>query len=281
MPRKQAMDAKRKKIGLHILSVALLTIILVGGNVFLLLSPLFPVSSKENSSLVDRLVGNNILKSMEKSMVYVNIDTEIVHDKKVYNVLKELNGRISRYREIKGSEKSKKPILTLPSDSEMLGSVTSEDKTTAVFSVLHNPEFKFLSQKNPVGYAPSFVVPFIYNKNTNRVENISTEEIPDLNNESFSYRFMIPYSISKNNRYVAFEAFQCWNCGGHIPETRIYDTEKRVFQNLGNVLNFEWLEDGMYQFKPFIPEECGPGDGEGQCYKDPEKLLYKKGVMQK
>lgn len=280
MPRKQPVVAKRKKIGLHILSAAVITIIFVGGNMFLLLAPLFPVYSKGQASLVERLAGSASVKSTEKNVVYVNPNTEIVHDKKVYNVSKELNGGFSLYREDVGGGNSKKPLLSIPDESEILGSVTSQDKNLVVFSVLHNPEFKFLAQNSPEGHVPHFVVPFVYNKNTNQIEDISTGQIPGFDDFSFSFRFPLPKSISKNNRYVAFESYQCWNCGGHIPETRIYDVERRVFKNLGRVLDFEWLEGSSYQYKEFISQECqGEDVGSGICYTDPEKLPYKKGVL--
>jgi hypothetical protein len=81
---------------------------------------------------------------------------------------------------------------------------------------------------------------------------------------------------------VAFESYQCWSCGGHVPETRIYDVERRVFKNLGRVLNFEWLEGNNFQFKPFILSTCSPNEteiGDDNCYTDPDKLSYKKGSM--
>lgn len=84
--------------------------------------------------------------------------------------------------------------------------------------------------------------------------------------------------MSNDNRYVSFDMYGCWNCGGHQPEKLLLDVTTGISKRIGKVLEFEWQENGKYAYKEYIPKECPPGPGiDYGCFEEPNNLPLKQG----
>ena len=85
--------------------------------------------------------------------------------------------------------------------------------------------------------------------------------------------------VSSDNKFISFELYKCWGCGGHQPETLLYNLETSEMENIGKVEDFEWLENGAYRYKEFMLQPCPKNEEgyfipvEGECSTDPD-LVY-------
>jgi hypothetical protein len=88
------------------------------------------------------------------------------------------------------------------------------------------------------------------------------------------------YTFSNDGNYVAFRMFQCWNCGGHTPSTEVVNLKTNTAKNIGRTSYFIWKDNGMYEYKEYIPEECNPPEpGPVECSQDPATLPLKSGSL--
>lgn len=90
------------------------------------------------------------------------------------------------------------------------------------------------------------------------------------------YAFARVNSITSDGNFIDFTMFGCWNCGGHKPETLLYDVKKKNHKRIGKVIDFQWLESGKYQYKDYIVTPCDEPQP-GECFKNSEDLPLKFG----
>jgi hypothetical protein len=289
MPRKQPAVAKRKKIGLHILSVAFVTLVLVGGNVFLLLSPLFGAASTGGSVFVKK---NGIAQGVKQrsdasTLFYVQTDgvPSLYFNGKNYQSQRAISG-INYRTDAPTVKNTKKAIAQLPPASEILGIVSSADKNVIVFSVLTHVDFKYLTTvKNNtskmMNQGQSTIAP-------SAITSVFTYSIKDqVLTKLFdtfklgSQKIPVAQNITSDNSAIIFNLISCFGvCEKEVPEIMTYDLESGSMKQLGKVLDFQFLGEGNFQFKEFVVEQCGVNAEAGsECYKDPAKLPYKKGSL--
>jgi len=256
-PKKQKVHTvKHKKLGLHILSVSIVTLVLVGGNVLLLLWPLINASYRNNQSI-------NAVASEGRGAV-MNFEDSIYLAQNTSEPTLYLRNNTYTTSKVSASDQvntNKKSILTVQKNSEILGMVSSANKKTIIFSVLN-------------GSGGDAVSVYSYNLEKNSLQNISLTS----NNGLSTYRYAAPNTISADGKYVSFNVFSCWRCDGAYPTTAIYDMQTGQTKEIGRTTDFKWLENGMYEYKNFVPEACPVEEiGSGECFKDPTTIAPKKG----
>lgn len=108
---------------------------------------------------------------------------------------------------------------------------------------------------------------------------------PDLQNQN-AYNYAKIDQISSSGKYVSFQMFGCWNCGGHQPEQMVYNLETKASKNIGKVSYFKWTTNGNYEYKEYIGIPCPTPEGakegeymEAECPKDPSTLPLKTGQI--
>jgi hypothetical protein len=82
--------------------------------------------------------------------------------------------------------------------------------------------------------------------------------------------------FSSDSKYLFINLFDCWNCGGHKPETMLVRLTDNEMKNIGKVSYFNWLADGKYEYKDYVVITCTQ-ETMGECSEEPEKLPLKSG----
>lgn len=77
--------------------------------------------------------------------------------------------------------------------------------------------------------------------------------------------------ISTDGQYIALNMFGCWNCGGHAPETMLFNITTKATKKIGKVSYFMWKDNGKYEYKEYKVIPCAI-DGPGECSQDPATL---------
>lgn len=90
------------------------------------------------------------------------------------------------------------------------------------------------------------------------------------------YNFPKIDQVSIDGKYISFNMFGCWNCGGHQPEKLLYQVDKGISKRIGKMIYFKWLESGNYEYKEYKEIECKES-GPGACSEDESKLPLKTG----
>lgn len=271
MAKKTPPKSHHHKHVFWILFASLLTIVLIGGNMFLLLS--IPAAVSERNRLVQFLIEDRKLMgktaSTQASMVYVTEESEphIWFDGKLYTSSYE-------YVPSDGKNIAKKALVEFPAGTRVVSARTSDDGTLVVFSMATDVTTKFVTgQTSPAGYTAQVTSVFAYNTQTKKVDQLfSSDKLGE-----FPYAY--PSKISKDNKYIAFENTNCLDCDTGHPVTFVYDLNNHVLKDVGLITAFDWLENGNFQYKAYVEKECKPEDfGEGGgCFKDPSTLPFKKG----
>lgn len=86
-----------------------------------------------------------------------------------------------------------------------------------------------------------------------------------------SYSFPSVYQASPGGDHIAFDAYGCLSCGGHVPQKILYEIETGRAENIGEVQEFIWAANGVYMFKDTIFVDCTE-PGIGPCIQPPEEL---------
>lgn len=96
--------------------------------------------------------------------------------------------------------------------------------------------------------------------------------------EPNSSQYSVPKidKISSEGKFISFNMFGCWNCGGHKPETLLLNLETNISKRIGKIENFTWGENGNYTYKEYKVIDCAE-PGPGQCNEDPTKLPLLRG----
>lgn len=85
-------------------------------------------------------------------------------------------------------------------------------------------------------------------------------------------------SFNSNSSLVEIPLFSCWNCGGHMPETMLFNLKDGTSKKIGQVIEFKWTGENSYSYKDYIKIECAR-EGPGSCSKDPAALPLKSGTF--
>lgn len=81
---------------------------------------------------------------------------------------------------------------------------------------------------------------------------------------------------SPDSKFLSLNLFDCWNCGGHKPETMLVRLTDNEMKNIAKTSFFNWLADGKYEYKDYIVKPCSQ-ETMGECFEEPEKLSLKTG----
>src|SRR3989344_5090534 len=105
--------------------------------------------------------------------------------------------------------------------------------------------------------------------------NQKTNEIKELGQSSNEKNYNVPKvnQISNDGQFISFNMFGCWNCGGHKPETLLYDTIQNKTKRIGKALDFKWLNGGSYQYKEYKVKPCAEPQP-GECFEEASTLSY-------
>jgi len=95
-------------------------------------------------------------------------------------------------------------------------------------------------------------------------------------NDTNAYTFPKIDTFSNDNGYVSLQLFECWNCGGHMPETLLLNIQTLKTKNIGKVTQFAWKQNGTYEYKDYVVIECEEPQP-GECTQDPNTLPLKTG----
>lgn len=114
---------------------------------------------------------------------------------------------------------------------------------------------------------------YLYTDNDKKIKNIITFESSFGTSE---YNFPKIDQISKDGKYIDFDMYGCWNCGGHKPEELLMNLETSVTKRIGKVLLFNWRDNGQYEYKDYKVIECKELTP-GECTENPANLPLKTG----
>lgn len=107
----------------------------------------------------------------------------------------------------------------------------------------------------------------------------------DIPAEKESYSFPKISEISYDGKYVSFNMYGCWNCGGHPPETLLVNLQSKATKRIGKLSYFAWKTNGAYEYKDYVTKPCptqADGSefmGPGVCSEEPANLPLKTGTM--
>lgn len=86
--------------------------------------------------------------------------------------------------------------------------------------------------------------------------------------------------ISNDGKYLALSMFACWNCGGHSPDTLLFNIQTKATKVIGKVSYFNWKDAGNYEYKEYKVIPCDPPlEGPGECSEDPDNLPLQTGSL--
>lgn len=112
-------------------------------------------------------------------------------------------------------------------------------------------------------------------KEGNKVTNFFNTSV---NPDTKGYQIPRLYEITSDGKYIAFNMFSCWNCGGHQPEVLLFDRETKETKNIGKVSYFKWRTKSDYEYKEYKVIEC-KFEGPGECSIEPDKLPFITGTF--
>jgi hypothetical protein len=79
--------------------------------------------------------------------------------------------------------------------------------------------------------------------------------------------------ISPDGKYIAFNLYVCWNCGGVYPQTMLFNLSTKATKRIGKTSVFNWKSNGAYEYKEYKVIPCDPPlEGPGECSEDPANL---------
>lgn len=166
-------------------------------------------------------------------------------------------------------------------DSKGSKSILIYDRLMSLKTIPSTSDFVFVVEwsrsagQNTGSWSPyqSERVLYFYNTKLNKLSLVKT--FPEEKNK---YTYPKASLVSDDGRYMSFNLFGCWNCGGHMPETLLLDTKTLTTKNIGKVIEFAWKQDGAYQFKDYVVIDCKEPQP-GECTQDATTLPVKSGKI--
>jgi len=120
---------------------------------------------------------------------------------------------------------------------------------------------------------------YYYDRNQNpaKLNKISSFRLED----SKQYSYPKIDTFSQDGQYVSVLLYGCWGCGGHKPQTLLVDLKTLITKNIGKVEQFNWGQNGAYEYKDYVVSECPQStDGvEKECIQNPSTLPLKTGQL--
>lgn len=89
------------------------------------------------------------------------------------------------------------------------------------------------------------------------------------NREIFSYKWSsngdeYPVTLigkfSTDSNFISFNNIDCFECEHINGITILYDVNRNISKNIGEVIDFSWLDNGNYQYKDYIEVKCPETD---------------------
>jgi hypothetical protein len=258
----------------------------VGGNVFLLLSPLYAASfsRKQGMSNGDLMNSQRLVmpdqKGNEQNIVYL---VKLRGQHSLYQAGRfSLNGKdvsdpsatyLNDYAISDMKNLDKKAILSLPEGSKVERSINSADGKLLIFTISTPVRFIFLNDNKDIFGQNNIVnTVFSYDVEKSRLTQLFTSS------DYASINYALPTSISDDNNHVAFDSFECLECGPTNSNVFVYEISSNTLKSVGKVADFRWVAGKDYEYKELISEKCSTDKSTtGICYKDPTLQPFKKG----
>lgn len=100
--------------------------------------------------------------------------------------------------------------------------------------------------------------------------NEKTEELLNFTADGNEYNIPKINSISNDEKYISLRMTPCYGCGGYSSETLLYSIyTKKIKKIKQTVLDFKWLDDGLYQYRVYKSKMCpGEFDGPAGCFEN-------------
>ena len=175
-------------------------------------------------------------------------------------------------------------LLTLPiENTEEDKSILVDDRLFSFKKIPNTDNFLFVVELRRSGsmtateWSPRVSERVLYLYDQEQTGN-EVKKIAVLDDNSDQYSFPKIDSFDSSNKFVSFDAFGCWNCGGHQPEKLLLDLQAFDIENIGNVSDFVWGTNGNYKYKEYVVIDCDD-PGPGECSEDPESLEFRTGSI--
>ncbi len=100
--------------------------------------------------------------------------------------------------------------------------------------------------------------------------NEKAEELLNFTADGNEYNIPKIKSISNDEKYISLQMTPCYACGGNSSETLLYSIDtKKIKKIKQTVLDFKWLDDGLYQYRVYKSKMCpGEFDGPAGCFEN-------------
>lgn len=233
------------------------------------------------SILLDTQINNQktvTLVTQTQTPVLVNTSTEPVfvveNSSTPYIIFNSLREDVDNYRKQDRTPDDatvvKKQILELSSDATLLDQVYFKDQKIIVFSFLLDDR-KILSADRP-----SDAALYLYDLKTHNLQTLGSIKSLRLSTDT-PYLFI--EKLSSDSRYLSIYSTGCLFCDDHFglsdgPLVTLLDIKTLTTKNAGHLVVFEWLANGKYRYKEYVPTEpCEVG----ACHKAPSGLPWKQG----
>jgi hypothetical protein len=133
-------------------------------------------------------------------------------------------------------------LLKVPNNTEIFEQMSTDSEI--IFVTRTRLDFDF---GNGSGYGADLLAVNFYSNDEKKVERLFTS-----NDTDWTY-ITIDEEFATDNRIWTFYVYGCWQCGGHRPQRYLYDTDNyRNSKTVQQAVEFEWLSETEYRYKPFI-----------------------------
>lgn len=173
------------------------------------------------------------------------------------------------------------PITQVPEKTYLFSvKFTGENNNIVVFglqtilSYKHQKNPNIIENNNPVGYERSLITYYKYHIDTHDIDPLFANA-----DHGLAGRFPVIQDVSDDGNYIALNVFACFECGGHQPDTFVYDFSKQKAENFGKMYDFAWKDNGNYEYKEYIEIPCDDPDQPYICSKAREVLEVKQGRL--
>jgi hypothetical protein len=227
----------------------------------------------KDSNISDKTQDEGLVSENEIYFSNTNSEYPLVLNNRVYPI----NERPEISKELNDNDIKKlslTPLMSVPDNSWIFNIGTAANTNDVYFVVYSSLAYQYTvhqnsdTLKNPSGGGVTVLTAYRYTPGTKTIERLfDTLDFPELVRKYPQIK-----SVSADGRYVAFDVTPCWGCGGGYPTTFLFDTVKKMRdsgKDIGRVLEFQWLDNGNYQYKEFIDREC---EVLNTCYRDPANL---------
>ncbi len=234
-----------------------------------------PTQSVTNQTLNTEAIMNNVVpetttSKTEPVFVVENSSTPYI----TFNSLrKDADNYRKQDRTPDNTTQAKKQILELSSDATLLDQVYFKDQKIIVFSFLLD-DHKILGADKPTDSAL-----YLYDLKNHNLQSLGSIKSLRLSSDT-PYLFID--KLSSDSRHLSIYSTGCLFCDDHFGLSdgqlvTLLDIKTLTTKNAGRFVDFEWLANGKYRYKEYIPTEpCEVG----VCHIAPSDLpwYYEKNI---